>query len=302
MQCVSYRLAALAGLALLAAVLPAGAKAMMIAPAPIPQRVALADAVVVGKVTAIEDKTVSVSQVPGAKEKIEYHVAVIKVQDDLLGAKGLTHIKVGFIIPKEVPAPPPGPGGGIRLPIRRYPTVKLEVDQEVCIFLKKHHEGEFYVAQNYFDVIDKKSPTFEKEVELAKKCAKALADPKASLKSKDADERLTTAGMLVARYRGFRGPNAKTEAINADESKLILTALAEADWTKPFSRDTISPLQVFGQLSVTEKDGWNWKPAPGVPVAPTAYQDAAKAWVKANAETYRIQRFTEEKKEEKKDK
>jgi len=300
MQRVSYRLAGLAGLVLVSAVLPAWAKAMMIAPSPIPQRVAQADAVVVGKVTAIEDKTVSVSQFPGAKEKVDYHVAVIKVQDDLLGAKGLTHIKVGFIIPKEVPAPPPGPNGGIRLPIRPRPTVKFEVDQEVCAFLKKHHEGEFYVAQAYFDVIDKKSPDFEKDVEQAKKCAKAMADPKASLKSKDAEERLNTAGMLVMRYRGFRGPNAKTEAIDADESKLILAALAEADWTKPFARNATAPVQVFAQLGLTEKDGWNWKPTPGGP--PNAYQDTAKEWVKKNADSYRIQRFVEEKKEEKKEK
>jgi hypothetical protein len=296
MNCLSYRLAGIAGLGLLLASLPAPAKAMMIAAAPIPQRVAQADVVVVGKVTAIEDKTVSATQAPGTKDKVEYHVAVIKIKDDLLGAKGLTHIKVGFIVPKEIPTPPPGPGGAVRLPIRRYPTVKLEVDQEVCAFLKKHHDGEFYVAQNYFDVIDKKAPDFDKQVEQAKKCAKALADPKASLKAKDAGERLLTAGMLVSRYRTFRGPNAKTEAIDADESKLIMNALAEADWTK-VSRDTVSPLQAFAQLGVTEKDGFTWKPAPGVALPPNAYQNAAKEWVKANAEKYRIQRFVAEKKD-----
>jgi hypothetical protein len=296
MHRLSYRMAGLAGLGLLLTAL--AAPAMMIAPAPIPQRVAQADAVVVGKVTAIEDKTVSVAQAPGVKEKVEYHVAVIKVSDDVLGAKGLTHIKVGFIVPKETP---PGKPGGPVVLIKRYPTVKLEVGQEVCAFLKKHHEGEFYVAQAYFDVIDKKNPDFDKQVELAKKCAKALADPKASLKSKDADERLLTAEMLVTRYRGFRGPNAKTEAIDAGESKLILSALAEADWTK-VARDAVSPVQTFGQLGVTEKDGFVWKPAPGVVLPPNAYQDAAKAWVKDNADKYRIRRFVEEKKDEKKDK
>jgi hypothetical protein len=294
----SYRLAGLAGLGLLLAALPAPAKAMMIAPAPIPQRVAQADVVVTGKVTAIEDKTVAATPAPGAKDKVEYTVAVIKVQDDILGAKGLTHIKVGFIVPKEAPAPPAKPGGPVRLPIRRGPVVKFEVDQEVLVFLKKHHDGDFYIAQAYFDVVDKKvAPDFDKQVELAKKCAKALADPMASLKSKDADERLMTAGMLVSRYRYFRQPNPKTEPIDADESKLIMNVLAEADWTKPFTPGSVSPQQVFGQLGVTEKDGWVWKPAPGVPVPPNAYQDAAKAWVKANADKYRIQRFVEEKKE-----
>jgi hypothetical protein len=299
MQRLSRRLAWAAGLALLVAALPASA--MMIAPAPIPQRVAQAEVIVFGKVTAIEDKTVSATMFPGAKDKTEYHVAVIKVADDILGAKGLTHVKVGFVIPKELPAPP---GGPIRPPIRRYPTVKFEVDQQVCVFLKKHHEGDFYVASAYYDVIDKKSPNFEKEVEQAKKCAKALADPKASLKSKDADERALTAGMLVMRYRVRPLGNVKEEPIDADQSKMILKVLAEADWSKPFSRDTVTPQTAFAQLGLTDKDGW--KPpmfVPGAPpLPPTAYQDAAKAWLKAHADTYRIKHFVAEKKDDKKNK
>jgi hypothetical protein len=301
MQRLSCRTAWLAGLALVFGVLPVSA--MMIAPAPIPQRVAQADVVIIGKVTAIEDKPVSATQVPGAKEKTEYRVAVIKIGDALLGAKGLTHIKVGFIVPKELDPPPVVGGGGAVRPMilkKRYPTVKLDVDQEVCIFLRKHHEGEFYIAVNYFDVIDKKSPTFDTEVAVVKKAAKALADPKASLKSKDAAERTSTAGMLVSRYRGWRGPNAKPEPIDAEESKLILTNLAAGDWSKGYSREEVTPQRAFGQLGLTDKDGWNFKPVAGAP--PTAYQDAAKAWLKEHAETYRIQRFVEEKKDEKKDK
>jgi hypothetical protein len=290
----------LAGLALLLVVLPAAA--MMIAPSPIPQRVAQADVVVVGKVTAIEDKTVSASSFPGVKDKVEYTIAVIKIKDAFLGAKGLTHIKVGYVVPKELPAQPGG--GPIRLPIRRGPQIKFEVDQEACVFLKKHHEGDFYVAQAYFDVIDKKQAgeNFDKQVEEAKKAAKLLADPKASLKSKDADERTTTAVMLVSRYRAWRGPNAKQEEISADESKLILTALAEGDWNPKRGPGVVfnpmTPQTAFAQLGLTEKDGFVFKPVPNAP--PTAYQDAAKAWLKENAGTYRIKQFVTEKKDEKK--
>jgi hypothetical protein len=294
----------LAGPALLLVVLPVSA--MMIAPASIPQRVAQADVVAVGKVTAIEEKTVTAPSFPGVKDKVEYTIAVIKVKDAFLGGKGLTHIKVGYVVAKETPG---GPGGGpiIRPGIRR-PQIKFEMDQEVCVFLKKHHEGDFYVAQAYFDVIDKKQAgdTFDKQVEEAKKAAKVLADPKASLKSKDAETRMTTAAMLVSRYRGgIHGPDAKQEEIDADESKLILKALAEADWNpKPrpgvVGFNTLNPLAAFGQLGLTDKDGFAFKFAPGQP--PTAYQDAAKAWLKDHADTYRIKRFVTEKKDEKKDK
>ncbi len=292
---LSRRLPWVVGLALLLVGLPASA--MMIAPAPVPQRVAQADVVVIGKVTAIEEKPVLATAAPGVKEKTEYHVAIIKVQDALLGAKGLTHIKVGFIIPP--PAPPVKPGGPVLL-IKRRPTVKFNVDQEVCVFLKRHHDGDFYVAAAYFDVIDKKNANFEKDVEQAKKAAKVLADPMASLKSKSADERTFTACLLVSRYRAWRRPNAKTESIEADESKLILTALADADFAKPIAPNTVMPRTAFAQLNLTDKDGWVWKPAPNTPA--TAYGEAAKRWLKEHADTYRIQRFVDAKKDDTKEK
>jgi hypothetical protein len=290
----------LGGLALLFAVLPAAALSLP-APAPIPQRVAQADVVAVGKVTAVEEKTVTAPSLPGAKDKVEYTVAVIKVKDAFLGAKGLTHIKVGYVVPKEPPAQPGGPiiiGG-------RRPQVKFEVDQEVCVFLKKHHEGDFYVAQAYFDVIDKKQAgdTFDKQVEEAKKAANLLADPKASLKSKDADTRTMTAEMLVSRYRVWRGPDAKLEEIDPDESKLILKALADADWNPKADPGQhfmqMSPAMAFNQLALTQKDGFVFHSTPNAP--PTAYHEAAKAWLRENADNYRIKRLVAEKKDDKKD-
>src|SRR5207302_1891396 len=102
-------------------------------------------------------------------------------------------------------------------------------------FLTPHHSGEFQVMQAYFDVVDKQAPTFDKDLEAAKKYAKMLADPDKSLKSKDTEERLTAAAMLISKYRSPQ-PSAtppKEEPIDADRSKLILNALADADWSPP---------------------------------------------------------------------
>jgi hypothetical protein len=292
MQRLLFRSSWLVGLALLVVAVPASAKAMAVRLQPVPERVATADAIIVGKVAAIESKTVPATQFPGAKDKVEYTIASVKIEDALLGAKGLTHIKVGYIVPKELT--PPAGRGPIRPFIRRAPQVKLEVDQQGCFLLKKHHEGEFYVVPVFADLIDKKGPTFDKDVALIRKCAKLLADPKAGLKSKDAGERTLTAGLLVVRYRTATVANAKTEPIDAGESKLILKALAEGDWSKPMAQDTITPQTAFARLNLTEKDGFVFRAGPGTP--PTAYQDVAKAWLKQHADTYRIRRFVQDEK------
>jgi hypothetical protein len=290
MQRLSWSwLAGLSGLALLLAAVPAPAMRIML---PTYYKVVQAQAVVIGKVTAIEDKTVSATTFPGAKEKADYTVAVVKVEDALLGAKDLTHVKVGFVIPKPEPPPPPGAPIILRKPL---PVVKLEVGQEVCLGLNKHHETEFFVIASS---TEKKAP----EVEQIKKYAKLLADGNANLKSKDAGERTATAVLLALRYRQRPlGNKVKEEEIDTDQSKLILKTLADADWNKkPATVNDVQPIIGFNALGVTDKDGWTFKFVPGQPA--DAYQQAAQTWLKSHADSYRIKKFVVEKEEEKKEK
>jgi hypothetical protein len=279
-------LVALLGLGVSVAAQPA-LKVAVRAPQPIPQRVATADAVLVGKVTTMEEKTVAAPLFPGAAQKVEYQIAVVKIKEPVLGVKGLTHVRVGFI---------PQQGGVIRPLGYRPPT--LAKDQEVCLFLTRQAGRTFYVMPAYYSVIDKKAPTFEKDVAEAKKDARLLADARAGLESKDINDRFLTAAMLVAKYRQRRLAAAppKEQPIDAEESKLILQALADADWTPPKNPVPfqMTPQIAFNLLQLTPKDGWtpprNFKELP----------DEAKKWLKANAEKYRIQRFVaEERKDEK---
>jgi hypothetical protein len=266
------------------------AKALMIAPSPISQRVATADCIVVGKVTGFGDKTVSVSAFPGAKEKQEYQIALIKVETNIHGAKGVKEIRVGFMPPMATP------GAYIRPGIRRG-GVNFTLNQEGCLFLTKHHEGDFYTAPMYFSVINKQgNPNFDKEMDEVKRCAKLLAEPKAGLEAKDKEDRILTAGMLISHYRQGR-PNKgepKTEPIDADLSKKILLTLADADWNaKPGrpGRFQMTPQTIFFQLGLTPKDGWT--PPKDFKQLP----DEAKKWLKDNADKYVIQRFVYEKKD-----
>lgn len=275
------------------------ANALMIAPPPPGVRVAQASTIVVGKVEKIEEKTVSAPRFPGNKDKAEYQIAVIKIDDPILAAKGLTHVRVGF-----VPAPMGGPG-----PIRRYPSVSFTKDQEVLVFLRPHFEANFLEASAFYDVVNKQgNSNFEKELEETKKYVKLLADPKASLKAEKAEDRLTVAGLLISQYRTqrFGGNMPKTEAVDAEISKLILTALAEADWKAPLPAVRSNPQGLFMQLGVTEKDGFT-PPTREImgrkQIDYQQYPEAAQKWLKENAGKYKVQRFVyDDKKDDKKDK
>jgi hypothetical protein len=269
---------------------------VLIAPAPISERVARATTIVTGKVTSIEEKTVSVEPYPGVKDKVEYLIAVVKIDDAILGAKGLTHVKVGFQAPQaSVPGRPVIRSGGGQ--------AKLEKDQEVLLFLSPHHGGEFEVMPAYFDMVDKKTETYEKDVEAAKRYIKLLAEPEKGLKSKDAGDRLETANMLVTKFRTPQ-PSAKQpkeEPIDADMSKLIMNVLADADWTAPKpggprGNFQVTPIGIFFRLGVNEKDGW--KP----PQDGNKFNEQIENWVKENKDKYRIKKFVGEKDEKKDDK
>jgi hypothetical protein len=279
-------MASLAGLACLALTAEvASARAMMIAPAPIPRRVATSDVVVIVKVTDFGDKLVEAEPFPGAKTKTKYQIANCKVMDALYGKAG-KEIKVGFIPPATGPGPRPGPIG------RPRASFKLDRDQEACVFLIKHPTADFYIGQAYYDVITKTgNANFDKDMTEVKRCAKLLADAKANLSSKNADDRFLTAAMLLSRYRTNR-PSAtppKQEPIDAKESKAILLALAEADWTAkttvPFA---LTPQSVFYMVGAQPKDGWTQ------PRDFKEFPAAAKKWLKDNADKFRIQRYVTE--------
>jgi hypothetical protein len=268
----------LAGLTFLAVALRAQAGTLPADALPLPNRVATADVVVVGKVTAIEDKTALVAPFPGAKNKTEYKVAVISVSDALLAPKGTKTIRLGFV---------PIPAGVFVSP----PPFQASVGQEGCFFLSKHADADLFVPSGQLNFIDKKSDTFEKDLALIKRCTKILSDPNAALKGKDADDRFLAAGMLVAQYRTRKSPNARTEPIDAEQSKLILHTLAAADWTPSTDYTRLSPLLVLYRLPLTAKDGWA---PPGTDAkAIAAY---APQWLNEHAGTYRIERFVADKK------
>jgi hypothetical protein len=268
------------------------------------ERVAQADAIVVGKVTGMEKDKVSARTTPQANQKVEYQIAMVKINDALRGVKGLTDIRVGFIArPNIIPPPPKGGGPQPLPPVRPAIAIyqpNLTVGQEGVLFLNKHFEGDFYLLTGYQSVINKQNNNnYEKELAQVKRCIKLLADPTAGLKAKESAERLLTASLLVSHYRAYKPGMTypiKTEPIDTKESKQILKILADADWNTLDPEFRINAQHVFNRLQLTQKDGWTFRfdRQKGNNYS-EQYFAAAKEWLKKNADTYRIQRYVYEK-------
>jgi hypothetical protein len=245
---------------------------VIVMPPPGPARVANSDAVIVGKVEALEPQDRMIGNT-------KYRIAVVKINEGIKGAKaGQKTLRIGFV-PIEKPNPMV-----IRTGAR---PVQLEAGQEGLFLLKKQAKEDFYTiggVVGYFINSDK-NKDFDKEVQAAKASAKVTENLTGSLKAKDAEERLSAAAVLIEKYRTFR-PNAKQDPIDAEESKQILQALAGADWQTQVNFASLrpSPTQLFQRLGVTAKDGF-------VPPKGGNYQDAIRMWLVRNADTYRIQRF-----------
>lgn len=261
---------------LLAAATPAHAGIPIPEP-PVPQRVALADCVVVGEVTEVKPEPVYAApdlKIPGAP-KVPYRMAVIRAETVVVGPRDLREVRVGFVAAARPGAP-------------RQAALRWTRGQEACFFLRKHPDEPFYVAQAGWAVLPRRgAEEYARQRALVERCARLLAGPLAGLRSQDAADRLLTAALLIFRYRTaravYRG-EPRTEPVDAEQSRLILSALAEGPWPAREVNGPMGRLRLFLRLGLTEKDGW--RPAAAKDVA-----GAARAWLRANAATYRIRRY-----------
>jgi hypothetical protein len=246
-------------------------------PPPAATRIAKADAVIVGKVEALEPQDVMVG-------KVAYRIAVVKINDGIKGIKTEKTLRIGF-----VPEPMPKDDKGPRIIRTGARPVQLTAGQEGLFILKKQDKEDFYTIGGVvgYYINSDKNDGFAKEVQVAKTVLKVSENPLTHLKAKDADERLLAASVLIEKYRAFQGKDSKQMPIDAEESKLIMQAMAEADWKTPANYMSLrpNPMRLFQRLGVTAKDGFITPPASG------DYGSAVQTWVRDNAEKYRIQRY-----------
>lgn len=234
---MTIRLSLSVAAVLLAFTLMADAKALIAPPGRPGDQVVQADVVVLGKVTEVEKDEVTATLYPGAPkaEAVAFKVAVLKVEDTLLGGRGLTQFRIGF--PADAPAAPGGGPAGGRIRRPGFGPVALTAGQEGCFLLVRHHEADFYVLVPNSKPLEKADKAFDTELAEVKKSAKALEDPVAALKAKDLADRFQAGYVLLQKYsqakpkKGGRLP--PREPAPAEEAKLLAAVMAELPWAAP---------------------------------------------------------------------
>jgi hypothetical protein len=265
-----------------------------------PQKVAQADTIVVGQVMAFEDQDVQVPAAANSPAKVTYRIALVRVADVLKGKEVKKVLRVGFQVTAPGAQPPVNVKPVFQPAIRPVPIrpgiggntlPKLEVGQNGLFFLSQHPTENFLILPMSVHFVNNQAGNYTNELTTTRATLKVMENPMASLQSKDAAERLTTVSILLQQYRNYQGSPVQ-EQVSADESKLILKALLEANWTDnytptPAGQPNLHPWMLFNQLGLQAKDGWQY---PNVKTNRDRH-DAAKAWLAKNVDTYRVKRF-----------
>ncbi len=249
--------------ALLGLLVASSAYAGKAAPFVMPTAVAGADAVSVGKVADIAAETVPAGLGKGDVRPMTL-AAVTIGEGHFGGARG--KVEVGFFQRTG-----------------RRPVLRLADGGENRFFVKRNpaREGAF-VAEAINAAVGGPGEKLDALAE-ARPLVAALKAPRKALTDKDASTRVTAAYLLLARYRAAPlVAKPKWEAVPAEESKLILLALADADWK---ADGRLSASGAFSWEELTEADGWT------TPEVLGSYPDAAKKWLEENAGKYKMTRF-----------
>jgi len=262
-----------------------------------------ASVIAIGKVVELEKDTVEGPAFPGAPkdQKANFKIAVLKIEDALLGAKGLTQIRIGFMADLAGAAPPPAVGGG---PVAARPVrvgggpVALTTGMEGCYLLEPLPGADFYIVSGNGPPLAKKDENYEKELKAIQTMVRTFEEPVKALKAKEFDDRFFAAYVLLQRYQLAKGDQSRVvrESIPDEENKLLLSVLVELPWLPkdptvpgpaggpPPSRSAIWHLMNWNEYKFTQP-----KAAPGADYN-KLMDDATTAFLKENVDKLKLKR------------
>ena len=259
------------------------------------QKTLAADVIVVGKVTSIEDDTISLEPWP-KQPKVPYLVGNIKIETSYLGAKNITHAKLVWPKPAEdMPAQIiPGRGKVIARPLPgRFGAAAFvpQLDQEGLFFLQKHptEAGYFTIAIGHNPILSN-AKNYDEDLKKVQLSTVALDNPLKALSADKPEDRIPAALTLAAKYRMPPPANptgiCNEVSIPTEESKLFLKLLLEADWAESDAPKLADALGLIpGQYAIPEVN-----PAEGESMAATR-QAVFKAWHAKFGEKFTVKRL-----------
>jgi hypothetical protein len=265
------------------------ARADRAGPSPVPERVMKAEVVVVGKVTGIEKEPVQALPYPGATAKAAYQIATVKIDTGLVGADKIKEVRVGFISRANA-----------AVPRRGWNDFEFKEGQELVMFLSKHPAGDFHITTWMYPPLDPKTEEGKRDLETVKRIAAVIADPAKALKSDKPEVRAEAAAIVVLKYRQTTPFGGATEQvpIAAEESKMLLKALTEGNWSFQGSRYNLelNPYAAFQSLGLSDKDGWIPPVIVNTPGAPpvdfgAVQRDAFAKWLAGPGKDYIIKKI-----------
>jgi hypothetical protein len=241
----------------------------------IAHKLAVADSVVLGKITAVADTPVKGRLWRYSDAAIwELTVVDVAVSEVFAGPPDEKVARFAFL--------------SARLQGGSYETTP-KVGQTGCFFGVRIGKADYCIVPTG-GYLEEHGETFAKDVDYARRGGRLLGDPAAGLKSKDPADRVHTAHLLLLRsiFAPFRyGETGKSEPLDAELSRQAMLALAEADWD-------VQGAEMKESLACLEWGALHGAPPPkGLPTnrESDAWPAAAKAWLKDNAEKYRISRI-----------
>jgi hypothetical protein len=235
--------------------------------------------VVVGKVASIEKETTEAPLFPGALEKVPHRIALVKIETNLAGAAGITHIRVGFVTPK--------------VPVRRGPeNPELAEGQTWLFFLTKYPDATFYSIPYMTPPVDSESRDYKTQLASVKRVMDILDNPAKALKAEKVEDRYLAAVALIYKLRsvpeGIR--EVETVDLTAAESRPILKALAEDVWVTN-DKMPLHGERAFRLLGLGATDGWMLP----MPEAGQDYPEQVRAayakWLDGPGKDYRIKKI-----------
>ena len=124
--------------------------------------------------------------------------------------------------------------------------------------------------------------------------AAAITDPVAALKAKDKDDRVLAACALAMYYRKMPPSGSGSEAVARpeEESKLLLQALAEGEWSTTTPAEAGNPYMVlFGLGLEQEKDGFQFPKKTGEPNVAAVAKEAFGKWLDGKGKDARVKQL-----------